>query len=224
MTVPTSCSRNRNEVTTPKLPPPPRSAQNRSGCSSALARTTRPSASTTSASSRLSIARPNLRVRWPRPPPSVRPPTPVVEMMPLGVARPCSPVARVDLAPRAAAADADRPRRRVDVDLLEGGEVDDDAVVARAQPAAVVAAAADRERQLARAGEGDRRGDVVGVGAARDQRGPAVDHRVVDRASGLVGGIARADQRAAEAGQVLGRTREHRSWPRRYGRRQVAAS
>jgi hypothetical protein len=36
---PTGCSANRNEVTTPKLPPPPRSAQNRSGCSSADART-----------------------------------------------------------------------------------------------------------------------------------------------------------------------------------------
>ena len=30
---PTSCSRYSNSVTTPKLPPPPRSAQNRSGCS-----------------------------------------------------------------------------------------------------------------------------------------------------------------------------------------------
>ena len=46
-TVPTSCRRNRNEVTTPKLPPPPRSAQNRSGCSSALATTRSPLASTT---------------------------------------------------------------------------------------------------------------------------------------------------------------------------------
>jgi hypothetical protein len=45
---PTGCSENRNEVTTPKLPPPPRSAQNRSGCSSADARTMLPSAVTTS--------------------------------------------------------------------------------------------------------------------------------------------------------------------------------
>ncbi len=85
---PTGCSRNWNEVTTPKLPPPPRSAQNRSGFSSALACTSVPSASTTSASSRLSIVRPYLRVRWPMPPPSVSPPTPVVEMIPHGVARP----------------------------------------------------------------------------------------------------------------------------------------
>ena len=62
-TVPTSWPRNSNEVTTPKLPPPPRSAQNRSGCSSALAVTNEPSASTTSADSRLSIVSPNRRVR-----------------------------------------------------------------------------------------------------------------------------------------------------------------
>ena len=40
---PTWCSANSNSVTTPKLPPPPRIAQNRSGCSSAEARTRRPS-------------------------------------------------------------------------------------------------------------------------------------------------------------------------------------
>ena len=92
MTVPTSFRRKMNEVTTPKFPPPPLIAQYRSGCESAFAVTWLPSASTSSASSRLSIASPYLRVRWPMPPPSVSPPTPVVEMIPLGVARPCSPV------------------------------------------------------------------------------------------------------------------------------------
>ena len=42
-----SWARNSNSVTTPKLPPPPRSAQNRSACSSCVARTIRPSARTT---------------------------------------------------------------------------------------------------------------------------------------------------------------------------------
>ena len=72
----------------PKLPPPPRSAQNRSACSFSLAVTRRPSASTTSASIRLSMLRPYLRERLPMPPPRVRPPTPVVEITPLGAARP----------------------------------------------------------------------------------------------------------------------------------------
>src|SRR3712207_8061174 len=35
---PTGWSRKSNEVTTPKFPPPPRSAQNRSGCSSSHTR------------------------------------------------------------------------------------------------------------------------------------------------------------------------------------------
>ena len=87
-TSPTSCRENENDTTTPKLPPPPRSAQNRSGSSDSLVRTSRPSASTTSAAIRLSIVSPPPRVRWPRPPPSVMPPTPVVEMIPLGSASP----------------------------------------------------------------------------------------------------------------------------------------
>ncbi len=81
-------SLNRKEVTTPKFPPPPRTAQKRSSFSSSLAVTKLPSARTTSTEMRLSMVKPHLRVRWPRPPPRVRPPTPVVEMMPLGVARP----------------------------------------------------------------------------------------------------------------------------------------
>src|SRR2546427_7991745 len=39
-------------------------------------------------SSDLSMLKPHLRVRCPIPPPSVNPPTPVVEIIPLGVAMP----------------------------------------------------------------------------------------------------------------------------------------
>lgn len=68
-----------NEVATPKLPPPPCNAQNSSGCSSALARNLRPAAVTSSTAFRLSQARPNLRSSQPDPPPTVNPPTPVVD-------------------------------------------------------------------------------------------------------------------------------------------------
>ena len=85
---PTGCSLNSKRVTTPKLPPPPRSAQNSSGFSVALATTCLPSAVTTSADSRLSTVRPCLRDSQPKPPPSVSPATPVVELMPSGVASP----------------------------------------------------------------------------------------------------------------------------------------
>ena len=59
----TGCAWKRKLVTTPKLPPPPRRAQNRSGCWLLLAVTKLPSARTTSASRRLSMVRPYLRVR-----------------------------------------------------------------------------------------------------------------------------------------------------------------
>ena len=111
-------ARNSSAVTTPKLPPPPRSAQSRSGFSSADARTSSPSAVTSSAASRLSQARPCLRSSQPEPPPSVSPATPVVETRPPVVARPCACVARSTCGPGGAAADArdprapGRPRRR----------------------------------------------------------------------------------------------------------------
>src|ERR1700710_1479676 len=57
-TVLSECSLNTKEVTTPKLPPPPRSAQKRSLLVVLLAFTKLPSANTTFASSRLSMARP----------------------------------------------------------------------------------------------------------------------------------------------------------------------
>jgi hypothetical protein len=60
---PIGWARNVKEVTTPKLPPPPRNAQNRSGWVVSSAVTKVPSARTTSAESRLSMVRPNRRVR-----------------------------------------------------------------------------------------------------------------------------------------------------------------
>jgi predicted AAA+ superfamily ATPase len=62
-TVLTGCPSKRNDVTTPKFPPPPRTAQNRSAFSSVLAVTKLPSASTISTASRLSIVSPYFRVR-----------------------------------------------------------------------------------------------------------------------------------------------------------------
>src|ERR1700730_17438862 len=73
---PMSWQRNVNEVTTPKVTPPPRNAQNKSPCESSLAVTNVPSASTTSAARRLSTVSPKRRDREPMPPPSVRHRTP----------------------------------------------------------------------------------------------------------------------------------------------------
>ncbi len=87
-------SRNVNDVATPKLPPPPCSAQNSSVFSSSLARSCCPSARTRSTDSSRSQANPSLRSSQPVPPPRVNPPTPVVETRPPVVARPNGSVAR----------------------------------------------------------------------------------------------------------------------------------
>ena len=78
----------------PKFPPPPRSPQNSSGCSVALAVMISPLAVTTSTESRLSQAVPCLRASQPMPPPSVSPAMPVVATNPPVVASPNSCVSR----------------------------------------------------------------------------------------------------------------------------------
>ena len=124
-------------------------------------------------------------------------------MIPDGVARPASWVAastwrQVQPPPtrtvRSAAFDLDRLQRR---------QVEDDAVVADAEAAAVVAAAADGERQLVAAREGDRGGHVVRARAPGDERRAPVDHRVEDRARLVVARVFGSDQLAAEGSAEL---------------------
>src|SRR6267154_1021251 len=77
-----------NSVTTPKLPPPPRKAQNKSGFSLELERTTELSAVTSVNPSTLSQDNPNRRVSHPVPPPRIRPEAPVCETTPEGKTSP----------------------------------------------------------------------------------------------------------------------------------------
>ncbi len=108
----------------------------------------------------------------------------------------------IHFAPGAAAADSRRPGAGVDLDSLQARQVEDHAVVARSQPAAVVAAAAHGQRELVVAGEGDDFRDVAGVGAARDQGGPPVDHRVVHLAGLVVAGVLGGRQLSLESGHL----------------------
>ena len=68
----------------------------------------------------------------------------------------------VDVLPDAAAADPHRAGGGIDVDAVDPGQVDDDAVIDDAQAAAVVAAAADCDQRVLRAGEADHRRHVGG--------------------------------------------------------------
>src|SRR5580658_7379137 len=70
----------------PKLPPPPRMAQYKSSFCDALTVRCAPSALTMSAEITLSQLNPSLPISQPRPPPRVKPQTPVEEITPPVVA------------------------------------------------------------------------------------------------------------------------------------------
>ena len=128
------------------------------------------------------------------------PPTPVVEMMPLGVASPKACVAWCRSPELRAAFDPGGAGHRVDADPVHRREIDDQPVVDSAQPRAVVAAAADGHEDVVVAGEVDRGDDVGDVRALGDEGRVLVDHRVVDRAGLVVAGIAGLDEIAAHGG------------------------
>ena len=184
----------RTTVTIPKLPPPPRSPQNSSGFSSALARTTSPSAVTTSYDTTLSQASPNRRASQPIPPPSVSPPTPVCETFPAVVASPCScaalsssPSSRAALDPGPLAAGSTRT-------VVHRRQVDHQPALGHGETGDVVPAAANRDLQLRGPAEPDRRGDVGGGRAPGDHGRATVDHRVPDGACLVVPGVAAAQE------------------------------
>jgi len=130
-------------VTTPKLPPPPRSPQKSSGFSSPLALTIRPSAVTTSAAIRLSQARPYERESQPTPPPRVRPAIPVVEIAPPRQARPWRWVSTSYFSPDGPASGESGPLLAIDRHSVHGSELDHDAVVAGRVAGDVVPSAPD---------------------------------------------------------------------------------
>ena len=104
-----------------------------------------PSAVTSSTASRLSHVRPCLRSSQPEPPPSVSPATPVLDTRPprreavlLG--------GGVDLAPGERRRRRGRPGGRVDLELAQAADVDDEAVVDEREAGDRVAAGAHRHR------------------------------------------------------------------------------
>ena len=204
-TVSTGCRRNSNSVTTPKLPPPPRIAQNRSGCSSALARTRSPSASTTSAPSRLSIGQPARARQVPMPPPSVRPPTPVVRDDPARAARARARAWRDRRRPSVQPPPTRRCVWRVDLDVARCGErsmtTPSSSVPSPAPlwpPPRTASAARAHARTRSRARRRPRpcsaRSTPDAGRSCRCERGARV----------VVLGVAGADRRGLEAGQVAG--------------------
>ena len=115
------------------------------------------------------------------------------------VASPWACVARVELDPAEPRLRVRGPGLRVDLDRLHLREIDHDAVVAGREPGDVVAAAADRDRELSLAGVGERGDHVGGARAMGDQRRPLVDHRVPDASALVVARVGFSDETAAKA-------------------------
>ena len=160
------CSRNSNPVTTPKLPLPPRTPQKRSGFSAALAWRSCPSAVTMSTDSRLSIDIPNRRASRPKPPPNVRPPTPVCDTVPSGVTNPCAMVSLSTWPSSVPPATFTRRAPRIHANSAEVRQVDLHAAIARRLTGVAVTAALHRDQQIVGACKVHRRLDVRRVGGA----------------------------------------------------------
>jgi hypothetical protein len=92
----------------------------------------------------------------------------------------------VDIAPGATAAHAYGPCCRIDTNVLDGGKVDDQAIITDAQTTGIVAPASNRNPQILFAAEMDGRHYVGYVGTLRDQTRLAIDHGIVDFALFLV--------------------------------------
>ena len=105
----------------------------------------------------------------------------------------------IDVAGRAAGLDPHGSACRIDAHALHHRQVDHQAVVATAEARAVVAAAADGDKQALVAAEVHRGDDVGDVDAARDQARPLVDHAVVKSAGGVVVSITWTDESSAKA-------------------------
>ena len=124
---------------------------------------------------------------------------PVVELMPVGTASPCAWVAASTSCELRAGLDAGGHHRGVDLDRAHLREVEQQRVVGHREAGDLVPAAADRDHQPVLAGEVDRRHHVGGGARPHHQAGPAVVHRVPDRARLVVAGLAGPDDLAAQA-------------------------
>ena len=175
-------------MTTPKFPPPPRSAQNRSGML-VLAGRHEPAVGEDDVGFEQVVDRQTVLAR--------QIPSAAAERQAGDAGRrddaeghgEAERVRRViDVAGRAAGFDAHGAARGIHAHALHHRQVDDQPVVAAAEPGAVVAAAADGEQQALLAGEVHGGDDVGDVDAARDEPRPLVDHAVVEGARGVVVG------------------------------------
>ncbi len=121
----------------------------------------------------------------------------------------------VDLAEEAPALDEGAPRLRVDAHAAQARQVELQALLAGGLAGRAVAAALDRDQELALVREGDGIPDVRNARRLNDQRRVLVDHAVVEFSGLIIAGIVSPNHRAAEACFKLGcRVFEHGVLPK----------
>ena len=169
-------------MTTPKLPPPPRNAQRSSGFSSSEARTSSPSAVTSSAATQVVAGEAVLALEPAGAAAEGEPADAGGRHAPAGGGEPVGLRGAVDVGPGGPAADARDPPLGVDVDVAHAAQVEHEAVVAERAPGDRVAAGPHGDLQPVLAGEGERGDHVVGRRAARHEPRAPLDHRVEQRA------------------------------------------
>src|SRR5580704_6848236 len=86
----------------------------------------------------------------------------------------------VNITPGAAATHTHSPCRWIDMNVLDKGEIDDEAIVADSQTSCVMASASNRNQQLLLPAEMNGSDYVGHVSALGDQTRFATDHSVID--------------------------------------------
>ncbi len=182
-----------NRVTTPKLPPPPRSAQKRSAFSSRLA--VRISAVRGDDLDLLEVVRRPAEATRQVTQPAAERQAGDADLGGEGAQRRGQPVRLcrpVDVPEQAPGADLREPRVRVDGDVAQARHVERQTALGDRGSGHVVAPALDAQQQPVVTRESDRRSDVGGRGRLEDKRGNLRDHAVPDQHGIVPARVARA--------------------------------
>ena len=105
---------------------------------------------------------------------------------------------RGDPVPLDPGADAHAPGRRVDADLLQRADVQQQRVLEAPERTLVVGSGLRRDAEARIAGVGDRCDDVVGVGGEGNRRGMLVEQEVEGRPGFVPAGVVGEDDGAGE--------------------------
>jgi hypothetical protein len=126
---------------------------------------------------------------------------------PAGSAEPEGLGLAVELPPEESRLRSRRSSGRIDPHALHRRKIDDDPSIAHRSAGDVVAAATDRDEEIALAREPDDGLDIGDAGTARDERGMPIDRAVPDAACGVVLRVVGTDQLATKVACQVGEGR-----------------